>query len=94
MASGMLFMTCSSSASVSFPFLRERTYWQEPGKLRRNMSRPPNLDERFMKTVKFWRLQLGIVEAEEVVHDDVASKCWEGIGQIQRLLASFEFLDS
>lgn len=58
------------------------------------MSRPPNFDERLVKTVKLWRLQLIIIEAEKVVHDDVARKCWEGIGQIQRLLASLKFLDS
>jgi hypothetical protein len=47
-----------------------------------------------METIKFRRLELRIVEAKEVVHDDVASEGWKCIGEVQRLLAGFEFLHS
>jgi hypothetical protein len=45
-----------------------------------------------MEAVKFRRLELSIIEAEEVVHDDVARESGKGIGKIQRFLAGFEFL--
>jgi hypothetical protein len=35
---------------------------------------------------------LVVVEAEEVVHDDVSSQCWKGIGQVQWFFAAFAFL--
>jgi hypothetical protein len=35
---------------------------------------------------------LVVVEAEEVVHDDVSGKCWKGIGQVERFFAAFAFL--
>lgn len=58
------------------------------------MSRPSNLDERLMEAIKLRRLQLVIVEAEEIVHDDVASKCRKSIGQVKWLLTSLEFLNA
>lgn len=57
------------------------------------MSRSSNLNERLMEAIELRRLQLVIVEAKEVVHDNVASKCRKGIGQIEWLLTSFEFLN-
>ena len=37
---------------------------------------------------------MSVVEAEEVVHDDVASEGRESMGEVQGLLAGFEFLDA
>jgi hypothetical protein len=56
------------------------------------MSCATNLDKRLVETLKFWMLELGIVEAEEVIHDDIASECWKCICEIERFLAGFEFL--
>ena len=37
-------------------------------------------------------LELCVVEAEEVVHDDVAGQSWEGRGQVQWLFPGFKLL--
>jgi len=52
-----------------------------------------DLDEGLVETVKLWVFELVVVEAEEVVHDDVAGQCWKGMAQVQRLLAGFKLLD-
>ena len=39
-------------------------------------------------------LELVVVEAEEVVHDNVASQCWKSIGQVHRLPARFVLLEA
>lgn len=41
-----------------------------------------NFLECIVEGFEFWVLQLGVVEAEEVVHDDVAGECGEGMGQV------------
>ena len=56
------------------------------------MARAANLDKRIVEALKLRVLELGIVEAEEVVHDDVTCKGWEGEGEVEGLLAVLEFL--
>lgn len=58
------------------------------------MSRPSNFDKSLVEAIKLRRLELVIVEAKEIVHDDVARKCRKSIRQIKRLLASLELLDA
>jgi hypothetical protein len=71
--------------------VHERIY---PRRLISNMPNGTDLDESLMEAVKLRVFELVVVEAEEVVHDDVASKCWEGIGQIQRFFAGLKLLDA
>jgi hypothetical protein len=47
-----------------------------------------------VEAVEFRRFELVVVEAEEVIHDDVASEGWECIGQVHGFLAGFKFLHS
>jgi hypothetical protein len=56
------------------------------------MSRPPNLDKRFMETFKFWMFELRIIKPKEVVHDDISRECWKSIREVQWLFACFKFL--
>jgi len=56
------------------------------------MPNSSNLDKRLVEALKLRVLELRIVEAEEVVHDDVTGEGWEGVGEVQRLLAGLEFL--
>lgn len=37
---------------------------------------------------------MSVVEAEKIVHDDVAGEGGEGVGQVQGLLAGLKFLDA
>ena len=58
------------------------------------MADSTDLDKSVVETLEFRLLELGVVEAEEVVHDDVSGQGREGMTEIQGFLASFEFLDS
>ncbi len=56
------------------------------------MAGPTNLLESVMERLELWMLELGVVEAEKVVHDDVAGQCWECMGEIQWLFSRFKLL--
>ena len=56
------------------------------------MTHSSNLHESLMKAFKLGMLELSIVGAEEVIHDDVTRECWKGISEVQRFLTGFEFL--
>ena len=68
------------------------TYWYHQWELSRNMASATNLLEGFMKRLELRMLELVVVEAEEVVHDDIARQCWECMGQVHRLLPRLELL--
>ena len=56
------------------------------------MTSAANLDKGLMEALELWMLELRIVEAEEVVHDDVAGKGGKGVREIQGLFTGFELL--
>jgi hypothetical protein len=56
------------------------------------MPSPTNFDERLMEALELGMLELRIVEAEEVVHDDVARKSGKRMREVQRLFPGFKFL--
>jgi len=68
------------------------TYWYHQWELSRNVASATNLLEGFMKRLELRMLELVVVEAEEVVHDDIARQCWECMGQVHRLLPRLELL--
>lgn len=45
-----------------------------------------------MERLELRMLELVVVEAEEVVHDDIARQCWERMGQVHRLLPRLKLL--
>lgn len=56
------------------------------------MASSSDLDEGIMKTVELRMLELSVVEAEEIVHDDITSQRWKGMTKIQRLLPGLKLL--
>jgi len=66
----------------------------DPRHLTPDMPNSSNLDKRLVEALKLRVLELRIVKAEEVVHDDVTGEGWEGVGEVQRLLAGLELLQA
>lgn len=56
------------------------------------MAGAPNLDEGVVERSEFWVSELVVVEAEEVIHDDIAGQGGKGMGEVERFLASFKLL--
>jgi hypothetical protein len=85
MESGIEFIIYKKLASPSrrFPL----TYWNDRGELRSDVSHASHFRESFMERIKPWILELCIVEAKKVVHDDISGQGWECMGQIQWLLS-------
>lgn len=58
------------------------------------MSDGTDFGERLVEAVELGVFELVVVEAEEVVHDDVAGERWEGVGEVEGFLAGGEVLDA
>ena len=56
------------------------------------MSYTTNLDECVMKGLKVGMFELIVVEAEEVIHDDVAGQGGKGMRKIERLCGTLKLL--
>lgn len=56
------------------------------------MSYTTNLDECVMKGLKVGMFELIVVEAEEVIHDDVAGQGGKGMRKIERLCRTLKLL--
>lgn len=70
--------------------VRSQAYLQEPRKLSGDVANRTDASEALVEALELGMLQLPVVEAEEVVHDDVARESWEGKGEVHRLSARFE----
>lgn len=94
MLSGIAFMIFRSSVSFSARAFVRDTHWENGGKLSGNMTRASNLDESFMKGGEFRVLELIVVEAKEVIHDDVSRQSRKGMREIQGLPTRLELLNA
>jgi len=52
----------------------------------------PDLDEGVVERVEFRVPELAVVEAEEVIHDDIPRQGGKGMREVERFLARFMFL--
>lgn len=58
------------------------------------MTSTANFLEGIVEGLKLGVLELCVVEAKEVVHDDVAGQGGKGVGEVQGLFAGLELLDA
>ena len=68
------------------------TYRKYHGELCSDVAHTADLDESIVERLEFRMFELAVIEAEEVVHYDVASKGREGICQIKWLCMSLNLL--
>jgi hypothetical protein len=56
------------------------------------MARGSDLHKGIVEGLELGVLELAVVEAEKVVHDDVAGQCREGKGEVHGLFARLELV--
>lgn len=79
MLSGIEFMILEDLASILTLAITSAAYREDCRKLCSNVTSASDLDEGFVERGKFRVFELSIIEAEEIVHDDVSGQRWKGI---------------
>lgn len=72
--------------------LNIETYRKNHGELGSEMAHAGNLGKGVVERLEFRILEVVVVEAEKVVHDDVASQSGKGMGEIERLCTLLKLL--
>lgn len=94
--SGILFIICGVLSSDCARVIAEsmfcNTYRIKHGELCGDVTCASNSDESFVKALEFRMFELSVIEAKEIIHNNVTSESWEGMTEVKGLFSSFKFL--